>query len=690
MSGGGAANPLRLFTVFHGNLDFSALPDRDLPIVIERCYWPLLALASDARIPLGFEMPARTLERLAHEDPEWLKTFRELAERGLVEPVGSGDVQLIGPLVPADVNRANLRRGAESYARLLGAPPTTWFVNEQTFSSGLAPLYHEAGAERLVMEWNNPASRRPELRPLRHRSAKLDVGGGRTLPLLWNDSIVFQKLQRTVHGHTPVRDYLDAVVRAQSSDDSPRALCAYGGDVEIFDYRPGHPAPEGAREGREMARLAATLRTLRAVPGVAFRLPRDVFGTDELGPTVELSSASDPIPCKKQPRYNPTRWAVSGRDGAGQNTRCFLLHRWLATERALAGGPTTETAGVANAEDAERDLVRSWGSDSRTRATEERLLAFHARMGIALAGVRARVDRRLPERRDGEDVLLCNASDDAWEGLPIEVPLHLAPGRLHDLRAVPDVAEFLPPGRQQLEVHGRYRDGSVRRAILLLEPELPPGARLRLRLEPALQGEGAAGGEASSVESPPDRLATGEVSAEFLLHRGGALAALAFPRQGPAALLGSVPHGSYDEIAYTPDFYSGHVVAVGEDGKKRTDLARAGAFAVHRGALRTTLGLRFATPIGEWTKLYRVYERHPRLDLVHGLAFHEARLASLRLGTLTARPDGFSRASLGYETMNGGDTVERFDLSPGCRVDQHAPVPARRRRPPASARPAAS
>ena len=30
-------SPLRLFTAFHGNLDFSALPDADRPLVIARC-----------------------------------------------------------------------------------------------------------------------------------------------------------------------------------------------------------------------------------------------------------------------------------------------------------------------------------------------------------------------------------------------------------------------------------------------------------------------------------------------------------------------------------------------------------------------------------------------------------------------------------------------------------------------------
>jgi hypothetical protein len=193
-------SPVRVFTVFHGNLDFSAIPDRDLPTVIARCYWPLLTLAEDARLPLGIEMPARTLQRVAREDPEWLKALRAATERGLVEVVGSGLAQVIGPLVPVDINRANLALGCDAYATLLGAAPTTWFVNEQTFAAGLAPLYHEVGARALVMEWNNPATRRPELRPLRFLPAQLDCGEAAPLPLLWNDSVLFQKLQRVAHG----------------------------------------------------------------------------------------------------------------------------------------------------------------------------------------------------------------------------------------------------------------------------------------------------------------------------------------------------------------------------------------------------------------------------------------------------------------------------------------------------------
>src|SRR5690606_19962011 len=244
------SDALRLFTVFHGDLDFSALPEADVPCVLERCHWPLLRLAEADGLPLGIEMPARTLARIAREDPEWVEALRRLVEAGRVELVGSGLAQLAGPLVPADVNRANLALGRRAYAALLGAAPETWFVHEQTLSHGLAPLYAEVGAARLVVEWNNPASHRPELRPLRHRPARLDLalGGGppgAALPLLWNDSVVFQKLQRAAHGLVPIAEYRDFVLGA-ARPDGPRLVAAYGGDLEIFDYRPGHPAPPGA------------------------------------------------------------------------------------------------------------------------------------------------------------------------------------------------------------------------------------------------------------------------------------------------------------------------------------------------------------------------------------------------------------------------------------------------------------
>ena len=670
--------PIRLYTAFHGNLDFSALPDCDRPLVISRCYWPLLSLADEHGIPIGLEMSARTLLTLEREDPEWLKRFQGLVERGLVEPIASGWAQVVAPLTPFEVNRANLVWGNATYQRILGRAPETFFVHEQTFSDGLTPLFEEAGARAVVMEWNNPAACQPALRPLRCRPARLRSPSGRGPIVLWNDSIVFQKVQRVAQGVIPQSE-LDALMDRLAAMPGAEALCLYGGDVEIFDYRPSRPRRERGRGDDEMLRQIEMIRQLASDPRFEMVLPRDVvdrgdaalseIGPSEALPEVELGSAADPIPCKKQPRYNPTRWAVSGRDGLGMNTRCHALLRRQRAARALgsASGDREEA----------RELVDLWRSDFRTRATEEKIVEFETGIGMAAARAQQALEAAMPCLGDGEDLLLANPGPSDWTGLPVEVPIRLPAGRCPDFEIRSRRGEPIGPGGQQVEVRGRHRDGSVRDAVVVLEPEIVAGGQAAFQILPRdatlVSGPGP-GREAPERESA--WLSTEAVSLGLLSHRGAAISELAFPAVSRHPLLGTIPHGSFDEMAYTPDFYSGHVVAVTEQGEKSADLhplADAPAL-VHSGRIRDTLVSRIETPFGPWCKIHRLYRHHARLDLVHELGFHEARLASLRLGIFTLLPDSYDRDTLRYGTVNGGADPEWHDFRRGASIAQSRAV----------------
>src|SRR5215475_2287028 len=85
---------LHLFAVFHLNLAFSSIEVDERPAVIRRCYWPLLALASNNG-PIGIELTGYTLEEIERCDPAWIIQLRNLVEAGKVELVGSGYAQLI-------------------------------------------------------------------------------------------------------------------------------------------------------------------------------------------------------------------------------------------------------------------------------------------------------------------------------------------------------------------------------------------------------------------------------------------------------------------------------------------------------------------------------------------------------------------------------------------------------------------
>lgn len=653
---------LQLFTAFHGNLDFSAIPEAERALVIGRCYWPLLALPRTHGIRIGLELSARTLEILGEEDPEWLKAYLGLVESGWIEPIASGHAQVVGPLAPCSVNRWNLALGAKRYREIFGGVPETWFVNEQTWSDGLAPLYAEVGAQHVVMEWNNPAARREELRALRGRPARLRLPEGGGPVVLWNDSIVFQKVQRVAHGEVPVTDLLDYLERLAQRPGAS-CLCLYGGDVEIFDYRPSRRAPRRRADALgEMDRLIALFAALGADPRYRFVLPGEVAAQASSLPEVSLGSAGDPIPCKKQPRYNPTRWAVSGRDGFGMNTRCEGLLREARAIQRLAPDEGDDAS--------TRALVDLWRSDFRTRATEEKLSEFEAGLGLARARTRTRLETLAPELAEGEDLVLANPAPHAWAGGVVEVPMRLPPGRAGNLALVVRRGPALREDAYQIDVHGRHRDGTLRDVTLVLAPTIDPHGLLALALEPKTAV--AADGE----DEEADVVRTDHVDVHMLGHRGGAIDRLLFPRIADRPLVGTIPHGHFEEIAYTPDFYSGHVVALTESGEKRADLARV---TVRRrealsGPVRTCVESVFESSFGPWRKRLRVYRNAPRIELVHDLSFHDARLASLRLGMVTLRPEAWDLASLSFGTVNGGPDVEWHALGAGAKLGQSQAV----------------
>ena len=185
-------NPLRLYAVFHLNIAYSSIEEEDRPAVIRRCYWPLLAMARDFQLPIGIEASGYTLEVIAQIDPAWLTELRQLTTTGPCEFLGSGYAQLIGPLVPAEVNAANLRLGHQVYERLLGSRPSTALVNEQAYSAGILRHYLDAGYQAIMMEWDNPARNHPEWDSEYRYFPQYACGQHEeVIPLIWNKSIAF-------------------------------------------------------------------------------------------------------------------------------------------------------------------------------------------------------------------------------------------------------------------------------------------------------------------------------------------------------------------------------------------------------------------------------------------------------------------------------------------------------------------
>ena len=128
-------SPVQIYAIFHMNLAFSSIPTEDHARVVHDCYWPLLRLIEQHGIPLGLELTAYTLDCIDAVDPFWISRFRDLLNRKYCELIASGDSQIIGPLIPEEVNRQNLRLGLQRYRSLLGVVPRLAYINEQAVLS---------------------------------------------------------------------------------------------------------------------------------------------------------------------------------------------------------------------------------------------------------------------------------------------------------------------------------------------------------------------------------------------------------------------------------------------------------------------------------------------------------------------------------------------------------------------------
>lgn len=364
---------LHLFALFHLNLAFSSVEEEERDDVIARCYWPLLKLA-EAHGPIGLEATGFTLEEIARRDPEWIGRARALVSVGLIELIGSGYAQVIGPLVPARVTEANLRIGNRLYESLLDVRPSLALVNEQAYSAGLVGLYLDAGYRAILMDWDNPAAHHPEWsEETRHLAQHVLGSDGRSIRLLWTSTVAFQKLQRLAHGDIALEDYL-GYLRSRRGKSS-RTLCIYASDAEIFDFRPGRYKTEEQCSGGEWLRLGEAFAALAREPGMRWIAPSaalTAISHARAERILKLESAACPVPVKKQRKYNLSRWAVTGRDDLGINAACERIYR------GMMAGEADETTW--------KELCYLWASDFRTHITEKRWAAFCAR----LAAVEAR------------------------------------------------------------------------------------------------------------------------------------------------------------------------------------------------------------------------------------------------------------------------------------------------------------
>lgn len=578
-------NKLHLYTVFHLNLAFSSIPEKDYPQVIEKCFLPLLNICEELNIPIGIEAPAYTLEKINEISPSWIKKLKELWGKGTCEFIGSGYAQIIGPLVPAEVNAQNLKIGHQIYQSLLGQKPDIAFVNEQAYSPGLIEHYLDADYRAIIMEWNNPYRYHPEwLKKWQYFPQIATDSHGKSIPVIWNNSIIFQKFQRYAQGELELDEYMNHL--HSHCGDSARFFPLYGNDVEIFDYRPGRYDTEAEiSEDGEWNRILELFKKLSTDPAFEIIMPSKVldFAKGDMAfNQIELESPEDPIPVKKQEKYNVTRWALTGRNNVVNNTKCFRIYRYLKNmESAHREGNIKNKESINEMNDIWKELCFLWSSDFRTHIEDKKYIAFQMRLENTLS-----------------------KASYISENIEIELSENKKISR----------AVFQPVVEQQ----GK---------LIIIETET-----LKVTL--------------NSI-------------------RGLCIDSLIFKGVSDKPLIGTLPHGYYDDISLGADYYTGHTIIEVPGRSKITDLEKMDLKMSEDCEISDkiiSIKCRINTRIGMICKKIQLYLRELRLDISYSFDFHENPLATFRTGIITFIPDAFDQESLFYATHNGGKILEKHML----------------------------
>ena len=604
---------LNIYSIFHVNLAYSSISESDRKKVIDDCLWPLLYLVIDKKIPLAITAPAYTIEVIAELDPSWIKALTNQIKSNSVEFYGGGYTQLIGPLVPAEINRRNLEIGRSSYAKHLGYIPEIWYINEQAYSASLVEHYKWIGAKAIIMEWNNPRTYHPEWKEDYHYFAQKAVGiNGETIPLIWNDSISFQKFQKMAHNEIRFEELREHLLQYLSHGD--RNVCLYGNDAEIFDFRPGRFKTEPQlREQKEWKRIKDFFEILQKDSMFKLILPSQVLSTShgaEAFVPISLQTSIQPIPVKKQPKYNITRWAVTGRDSIFVNSKCFMI------EKSLRNLTLNKILTDQELEYHWKELCYLWSSDFRTHITQERWDEFLKRI-----------------EKEEKFVKAHDSNSNSIDSITTE----------------------------QINVNGL--DG-----VFILNT-LSPVTNIHWN------GEKKFAGCLLEQEDRFFRIRTPTIDITFNCRRGFTIHNLIFPEYLDKSFVGSISHGYYKDVALSYDWYTANSVLQQPGKPQVTDLESA-TFSVNAESTGDTewicCSVTVSTELGNIQKSIRIHKQFPQIDFDVLFDWPTIPLGSFKAAFITLIPESFIKDELFYATHNGGNTFEIFSL-PFSTVMHDAP-----------------
>ena len=310
---------------------FSSIEENERKDLLKRCYWPLLDLIENLKLPVGIEATGYSLEEINKIDPKFINKLRFLIKKKYCEFIGSGYSQSIGPLIPSKVNEYNLKIGNDIYSKLLNIKPNLALINEQVFSKGILDNYLNNGYKNVIMDWDNCFKSNSSIKDKYFFfPQKILTSNKKKINVVWSSSIFFQKFQRYVHGEIEIDDYLK-FIKSKKQKFEDYNICIYASDLEIINFRTERYKTESKIAQNEWTRLEVLIKKIVETKH-KFIKPSDVLKTKNnkySSKTIDFDNPAFPCITKKQSKYNVLRWAVTGRNDNKINSICWNIFNHL-------------------------------------------------------------------------------------------------------------------------------------------------------------------------------------------------------------------------------------------------------------------------------------------------------------------------------------------------------------------------
>ena len=636
---------LALYSIFHGNLNYSSIDKEMYEYIIDTCYWPLIDIAKDYKFKTGIEFPTNTIQIINEIDPLFIRELKKLVDKEKYEIICSSREQTIFPLIPEQVNLQNLTIGKTKTEEIFSKQIDTAFINEQLFSSGLISLYTKSGIKNIITVWEWASKIHSSKNEIKFQPNTLSSQTGEQLDVIWSSYIAYQKIQRYINGDIEKNDYLQYILK-QKNSSSDSCFPFYSSDLEIFGYN--NPVLRLAGDGNEIHRFRQILDELEKDSGIEFILPSDVLKKFPPKEKILMDSAKYSILQKKQDKFSVSRWAVCGRDNSTRNSFCYQLYKKVNRLKLLEGENNLD-------EQLTNELIDCWASDFRTHTTDAKNQEFSKITNTLSSKLNEKIEYEINKKFAGikSDLNIYNLNTSDWDKIPYEIKLFFKPGSMkNNFELYSDEKLIL----SQLENKKFYKDGSLRSCTVVFEPFIKKNSVMTINFVINDQPQ-------NNSVIPCKNISTKNTELTLLTSRGGSINKLIFPKIHDESLIGFLEHGTYDDTKLSPDFYSGHTVSFSRNGSKITDLIKTEIFTeTGNFPIRKKLFSKLELPFGSMIKQFFVYENSPMIDLRYSFYFKDFRPASFRTAMVTLNPTSFSQEKLRYSLHNGG-TLETYNFA---------------------------